>query len=71
MNEDGPLRMVKSSIVQMACSTQSLLATMPSLVWILKEHRESNPAEMEKLRKMLKDKEVELIKRVKEANRLS
>ena len=68
MNEHGPLRLVKSSIVQMACSTQSLLATMPSLVRILKEHRESNPAEMERLRKMLEDKEVELVKRVKEAD---
>ena len=44
---------------------------MPSLVWILKEHRESNPAEMERLRKMLEDKEVKLVERVKETNRLT
>ena len=44
---------------------------MPSLVWILKEHQESNPAEMERLRKMLEDKEVESVKWVKEANCLS
>ena len=37
----------------------------------MKEHRESNPTEMERLRKMLEEKEVELVKRVKEANCLS
>ena len=47
MNEHGPLRLIKSSIVQMACSTQSLLVTMPYLIRILKEHQESNPGEME------------------------
>ena len=55
----------------MTHSTQSLLAMMPSLVWILKEHREINPTEMERLRKMLEDKEVKLVERVKEADRLS
>ena len=71
MNEHGPFRLVKLSIVQMARSTQSLLSTMPSLVRILKEHRESNPAKMERLRKMLEDKEVELVEQVKEGDRLS
>ena len=71
MNEHSPIRLVKSSIVQMARSTQSLLVTMPSLVRILKEHRESNLVEMERLRKMLEDKEVELVERVKEADHLS
>ena len=71
MNEHGPLWLVKSSIIQMVCSTRSLLSTMPSLVRILKEHHESNPTGMERLRKMLEDKEVELVDRVKEANRLS
>ena len=71
MNQHGPLRLVKSSIVQMARSTQSLLSTMPSFIRILKEHRESNLVEMERLRKMLEDKEVELVEQVKETDRLT
>ena len=55
----------------MARTTQSLLSTMTSLVRILKEHRESNPIEMERLRKMLEDKEVELVEWVKEIDRLT
>ena len=57
-----PLSLIKSSIVQMACSTHSLLATMPTLVKILKEHCEINPVEMERLVKMQDDKEVTLVK---------
>ena len=68
MNEHGPLWLVKSSIIQMACSTQSLVSTIPSLAQIMKEHRESNPIEMERLQKMLEEKEVEL---VKETDRLT
>ena len=52
----------------MARSTQSLLLTIPSLARIMKEHRESNVVKMERLRKMLEEKEVE---QVKEADRLS
>ena len=50
----------------MAQSTQSLVTTMPSLVQILKEHWESNPAELERLTKQLEDKEVELVDHAKE-----
>ena len=67
MNEYGPLRLIKLLIIQMACSTQSLLATMPSLVQILKEHCEINSAKVERLTKQLEDKEVELVEQVKEA----
>ena len=46
----------------MARLTQSLLATMSTLVQILKEHHEMNSVEVERLKKMLEDKEVELVK---------
>ena len=52
----------------MACPTQSLLATMPTLVQILKEHHEINPTEMERLTKMLKDKDIKLVEQAKEAS---
>ena len=55
----------------MAHSTQSLLVTMPSSIQILKEHREINLTEVERLTKQLEDKEVELVERVKEADRYS
>ena len=61
LNAYGLLRLIKSSIVQMACSTQSLLTIMPSLVQILKEHREINLTEVERLTKQLEHKEVELV----------
>ena len=32
LNEYNPLRLIKSFIIQIACLTQLLLATMPSLV---------------------------------------
>ena len=71
MNEFGLLWLIKSSILQMARSMQSLLTTMPSLVQILKEHWESNPAKLERLTKQLEDKEVELVDCAKEVERLS
>ena len=55
----------------MACSTQSQLTTIPSLVQILKEHRESNSAEVERLTKQLEDKEVKLVNWAKEVKRYS
>ena len=71
MNEYDPLWLIKYSIVQKACSTQSLLAMMATLVKILKEHREINLAEVERLMKMLEDKKVELVKWAKEVNHWS
>ena len=55
----------------MAYPTQSLLVTMPSLVQILKDHCEINPAKVGRLMKMLEDKELELVKQAKEADLLS
>ena len=68
LNKYGPLRLIKSSTIQMAYSTQSLLAMMPMFVKILNEHHDINPTEVERLTKMLDDKEVALVKRAKEAN---
>ena len=41
---------------------------MPTLVKIIREHCDSNPTEVERLTKMLGDKEVALVERAKEAN---
>ena len=71
MSAHGPLRLVKSSIVQMARSTQQLLSAVPSLARIVREHDASNPAETERLHKQLEEKEVELVDRVKEVDRLT
>ena len=65
LNEYGPLKFIKSSIVQMARSTQSLLTTMPTLVKILREYHDSNLVEVESLTKMLDDKEVTLVEWIK------
>ena len=61
LNEYGLLRLIKSFILQMVHLTQSLLTTMPSLIQILKEHRESNPTKVKRLTKQLEEKEVELV----------
>ena len=68
LNEYGPFKLVKSSIVQMACSTQLLVATMLTLVKIMREHRDSNLAEVERLTKMLDENEVVLVEWMKKAN---
>lgn len=52
----------------MARLAQLLLATMPTLIKILKKHRDSNLAQVERLTKMLDEKKVVLIERVKEAD---
>ena len=52
----------------MVCLTQLLLASMPMLVKIIWEHRDSNAAKVERLIKMLGDKEVVLVEWVKEAD---
>ena len=52
----------------MARLTQSLLVTMPTLVKILKEHHDSNLAQVERMTKMLDEKEVALVKQAKEAD---
>ena len=61
LNKYGPFRLIKSSIVQMARSTQSLVVTVPILVKILKEHCEINPIKVERLTKMLDDQEAVLV----------
>ena len=68
MDEHGPIRMVKSTVVQMICLTSSLLFTVPTQIQLMKDHSQSNPVEMERLRKMLDKKEVALVERVKEVN---
>ena len=61
MGEYGPAQLVKAIFVQVARSTSTLLATILTLVQLLKDHAESNPTETEKLRTMLGEKEVALV----------
>ena len=49
--------------------TSTLLSTVPTLVQMMKDHAESNLAEIERLRNMLGEKEVALVERAKEVNR--
>ena len=52
----------------MVHSASSLLSTVPTLVQLMKDHCQSNPTEMEMLRKMLDGKEMALVERVEEVN---
>ena len=44
----------------------SILSTVPTLVQISKEHSKINPAKVDKLKKMVDDKEVALVERAEE-----
>ena len=66
LDKHGPLWLVKSSIVQMVRLVSSILAIILTLVQIIWEHNETNLAKVEILKKMLDDKKVNLVKRVKE-----
>ena len=50
----------------MAHVTLSMLAALPSLTQIEKDHNEINPTKVERLRKMLDEKEVALVERATE-----
>ena len=69
MGEHGLLRLIKLTVIQMVHSTSSLLTTIPTLSQILKDHSEFNPTKMERLKKMLDEKEVALVERAKEVSR--
>ena len=60
---------MESTTVQVARSASTLLATVPTLVQLLKDHSESNAMETERLRTMLGGKEVALVEQAKEVNR--
>ena len=69
VGEYGPARLVKAIAVQVARLASTLLSTVPTLVQMMKDHAESNPAEIERLRNMLGEKEVAFIEQVEEVNR--
>ena len=46
-----------------------ILLALPSLIRIMKEHNEINPAEVDRLKKMLDEKEVAQVERVQEVER--
>ena len=58
--------MVKSLIIQMVCSASLLLTIVPTLAQILWEHSNTNLVKVERLKKMLNDKEVTLVEWVEE-----
>ena len=67
LNEHKPLLLMKSSIVQIVRLTSFLLVIMPTLTKIIWDHIATNLVELDRLKKMLEDKEVALVERVKEA----
>ena len=69
LHEYGLVQLLKSTCMQMARSVSTLLSFIPTIAQKMSEYHNFNPIEMERLKKMLSEKEVAMVERAEEVER--
>ena len=69
LHKHGPLHLIKLSMVQMIQFVSSIFLTTPTLAQIMQKHSKINIVKVERLKKMMDNKEVALFERIEMVKR--